>query len=99
MIDRGTAGGYSHEINQPLSAVVTGGHACLRRLAKEPPNIEEPQGIGAMDNDTMGLAELDEDIFTFDVQDDALERAAAAASGQAVTIGYCTHWYHCNWPL
>ena len=49
-----------------------------------------------MDNDTMGLAELDEDIFTFDVQDDALERAAAAASGQAVTIGY---WYHCNWPL
>jgi hypothetical protein len=55
--------------------------------------------IGAMDNDTMGLAELDEDILTFDVQDDALERAAAAASGQAVTIGYCTHWYHCNWPL
>jgi hypothetical protein len=62
-------------------------------------NHAQPQGIGAMDNDTMGLAELDEDIFTFDVQDDALERAAAAASGQAVTIGYCTHWYHCNWPL
>jgi hypothetical protein len=36
-----------------------------------------------MDNDTMGLAELDEDILTFDVQDDALKRAAAAASGSS----------------
>ena len=52
-----------------------------------------------MDNDTMGLAELDEDIFTFDVQDDALERAAAASEGQAVTIGHCTHWYYCGWPM
>jgi hypothetical protein len=52
-----------------------------------------------MDNEASNLAEPDEDILTFDVQDDALERAAAAAAGQAVTIGYCTHWYHCNWPL
>jgi hypothetical protein len=52
-----------------------------------------------MDNDPTGLAELDEDVSTFDVQDDALERAAAVAPSQAVTIGYCTHWYHCNWPL
>jgi hypothetical protein len=52
-----------------------------------------------MDNDASGLAELDEDILTFDVQDDALERAAEAVADQAVTIGYCTHWYHCNWPL
>lgn len=52
-----------------------------------------------MDNDPTGLAELDEDVPTFDVQDDALERAVAVAPSQAVTIGYCTHWYHCNWPL
>jgi PAS domain S-box-containing protein len=31
----------AHEINQPLSAVVTGGRACLRWLTKEPPNVEE----------------------------------------------------------
>lgn len=44
-------------------------------------------------------SESDEEILTFDVPDDALERAAAASGGQAVTIGHCTHWYHCNWPL
>jgi hypothetical protein len=47
------------------------------------------EGIGAMEND---LTEPDEDILTFDVPDDAIERAA---DGPAVTIGYCT----CNWPL
>ena len=31
----------AHEINQPLAAVVNGGRACLRWLAKEPPNVEE----------------------------------------------------------
>jgi len=29
----------AHEINQPLSAVVTNGHACLRWLTAEPPNM------------------------------------------------------------
>jgi hypothetical protein len=59
-----------------------------------------PIGIGVMDNDANGLAELDDEIFAFDVPDDALERAAAVSDGQgAHTIGYCTHWYHCNWPL
>jgi hypothetical protein len=43
-----------------------------------------------MDNDANGLTELDEDILTFDVSDDALERTAATSDGQAVTIGYCT---------
>ena len=52
-----------------------------------------------MDNDANGLTELDEDILTFDVSDDALERTAATSDGQAVTIGHCTHWYHCNWPM
>jgi signal transduction histidine kinase len=31
----------AHEINQPLSAVVTGGRACLNWLNREPPNLEE----------------------------------------------------------
>ena len=31
----------AHEINQPLAAVVTNGHFCLRRLADAPQNIEE----------------------------------------------------------
>jgi hypothetical protein len=52
-----------------------------------------------MDNEASDLAELDEDFLTFDVQDDAPERAAVASAGQAVTIGHCTHWYHCNWPM
>jgi hypothetical protein len=57
-------------------------------------------GIGAMDNDANRLAELDDEILAFDVPDDALERAAAVSDGQAAhTIGYCTHWYQCNWPL
>jgi hypothetical protein len=53
-----------------------------------------------MDNDANGLAELDDEILAFDVPDDSLERAAAVSDGKAThTIGYCTHWYHCNWPL
>jgi hypothetical protein len=38
------------------------------------------------ENDANGLAELGDDILTFDVSDDALERAAAVANGQAVTV-------------
>jgi hypothetical protein len=52
-----------------------------------------------MANDISSPAELGEDIFTFDVSDDALERAAAVVDRQAVTIGNCTHWWHCSWPL
>jgi hypothetical protein len=48
-----------------------------------------------MDND---VVETDEDILSFEVADDALERAAAVSELQ-VTIGFCTHWYHCSWPL
>src|SRR6266849_3175187 len=29
----------AHEVNQPLAAVVTNGHACLRWLLAEPPNL------------------------------------------------------------
>ena len=48
------------------------------------------------------LLELDEqvltfDFLTFDIPDEALERAANAE--QAYTLAYCTHpWYHCPWP-
>jgi C4-dicarboxylate-specific signal transduction histidine kinase len=31
----------AHEVNQPLSGVVSSGHACLRWLASEPPNVEK----------------------------------------------------------
>jgi hypothetical protein len=45
------------------------------------------------------LAEIDEDVLAFDIPDDALERAAAATNGRAITIAYCTQWYDCGWPL
>jgi hypothetical protein len=45
-----------------------------------------------MNKETTSQAEADEDIFTFDIPDDALERAGNAE--QAVTWAYCTHpWY------
>ncbi len=31
----------AHEISQPLTAVVTNGHACLEWLSAEPPNVEK----------------------------------------------------------
>jgi hypothetical protein len=44
-------------------------------------------------------AESEEKILTFDVPDEALERAASAER-QAFTWVYCTNgWYwYCNWP-
>jgi len=52
-----------------------------------------------LDGDNIDPVETKDEILAFDVSDAALERAATS-DGQAVhTIGYCTHWYHCNWPL
>jgi two-component system sensor kinase FixL len=34
----------AHEVNQPLTGVVTNGSACLRLLAHEPPDLEEVRG-------------------------------------------------------
>jgi hypothetical protein len=51
------------------------------------------------DGDEIDIVETDQKILASDVPDCALERAAGASEGQAVTIGYCTHWYQCNWPL
>ena len=39
------AASIAHEVNQPLAAVVTNGHACLRWLAASPPNI--PKAVEA----------------------------------------------------
>jgi hypothetical protein len=47
-----------------------------------------------------GRAETDEDVLTFDISDEALERAASAGQ-TAFTWVYCTngyYWYDCNWP-
>jgi hypothetical protein len=52
-----------------------------------------------MNDDSNDFAEADADILTFDVSDGALERAAIAIEGQAITIGHCTHWWHCSWPM
>ena len=37
------AASIAHEINQPLAAVVTNGHACLRWLSAQPPGIAKAQ--------------------------------------------------------
>jgi hypothetical protein len=52
--------------------------------------------IDVVDRD---VVETEEDILTFEVADDTLERAAVATEVQVTTIGVCTHWYHCGWPL
>jgi hypothetical protein len=54
-------------------------------------------GIGVMTNRV--TAQTAADILVFDVSDDALERAATVADSQLLTIGACTHWYVCSWPL
>ncbi|HXV80986.1 MAG TPA: PAS domain S-box protein, partial [Candidatus Binatia bacterium] len=38
------AASIAHEINQPLSAIVTNGSACLRWLAGDDPNLDEARG-------------------------------------------------------
>ncbi len=59
------------------------------------------QGVCVMmDNKVSGRLEPDEDILSFDVADDALERAAAVADGRVITVAYCTQdWLSCGWPL
>lgn len=53
-----------------------------------------------MDTDTGGGADTEADILTFDVSDDALERAARVEGTPAITWAYCTQaWYNCGWPL
>jgi len=52
-----------------------------------------------LENDVNGLTELDEDILTFDVPDDALERAVPVADRRTITL-YCTKDpLSCGWPI
>ena len=51
-----------------------------------------------MDNAVTSQAEGDEEILTFDIPDEALERAASAEQN-AFTMLYCTNdWYNCALP-
>jgi hypothetical protein len=52
-----------------------------------------------MDNEVTRQGDSGEEIFVFDIPDDALERAASAWQN-AFTVGFCTHnWYDCGMPL
>jgi len=62
----------------------------------DPPIIQDD---GMRENDANDLAELSEDTLRFEVSDDSLERAGVVTDGQAITIGHCTHWWHCSWPM
>lgn len=49
----------AHEINQPLGAIVTNGHACLRLLSREPPNVDEiRQAVECMIGDGIRASEV-----------------------------------------
>jgi hypothetical protein len=52
-----------------------------------------------MDKEVISHPETDEKVLTFDVPDDALERAASA-EGKAFTAVYCTRalYFDCGWP-
>jgi hypothetical protein len=51
-----------------------------------------------MDSEVNHEAGFNEEILTFDVPDDALERAATTEQ-KAHTWIYCTYaWYNCGWP-
>jgi hypothetical protein len=57
-------------------------------------------GANTVDNEVTSQAESGEKILTFDIPDEALERAASAEQ-MAFTWVYCTngyYWYDCNWP-
>ena len=51
-----------------------------------------------LDNGVISQAEADEDVLTFDVSDETLERAASAEQN-AFTMLYCTNdWYNSGLP-
>ena len=35
----------AHEVNQPLGAIVTNGHACVRLLSREVPDLEKSRAV------------------------------------------------------
>ena len=49
----------AHEVNQPLGAIVTNGHACVRLLSREVPDLEKSlEVIGRMIRDGMRASEV-----------------------------------------
>jgi hypothetical protein len=51
-----------------------------------------------MNKERISQVKADEEILTFDVSDDVLERIGSADQ-KAVTWAYCTHaWHYCEWP-
>jgi C4-dicarboxylate-specific signal transduction histidine kinase len=49
----------AHEVNQPLGAIVTHGHACVRLLSREVPDLDKSREvIGRMINDGMRASEV-----------------------------------------
>ena len=49
----------AHEVNQPLGAIVTNGHACVRLLSREVPDLERSlEVIGRMIKDGMRASEV-----------------------------------------
>jgi hypothetical protein len=53
--------------------------------------------IGLMDR--TDDVSTDENVLTFNVSDDALERAAGRADGQAWTLNFCTYDYYQCGPI
>jgi hypothetical protein len=54
--------------------------------------------MSAMDNEVITQTKADQEILSFDVSDELLERAATAKQG-AFTLAYCTsHWDSCGLP-
>ncbi len=49
----------AHEVNQPLAAIVTSGHACLRWMDLDPPNLERARlSVGRMIDDANRASEV-----------------------------------------
>jgi signal transduction histidine kinase len=49
----------AHEVNQPLGAIVTNGHACVRLLSREEPDLDKSREIiGRMIKDGMRASEV-----------------------------------------
>ena len=52
-----------------------------------------------LDNGVISQAEADDDVLTFAVSDETLERAAGAEQNAFPTMLYCTNdWYNCGLP-
>ena len=51
------AASIAHEINQPLTAIVANGNACVRWLAGDSPNLDEArEALGASSETAIGPA-------------------------------------------